>query len=41
MAVGGDRAFLMVIPLQEIVIHLLEKYFMLYLKTLIGLLYFV
>ena len=29
---GGDQAFLMVVSLSEIVIHLLEKYFMLYLK---------
>ena len=40
-AAGGDQAFLMAIPLQEIVIHLLEKHFVLYLNTLIRLLYFV
>ena len=35
-AAGGDRAFPMVISLQEFVIHLLEKYFGLYLKLLLG-----
>ena len=40
-AVRGDQPVLMVVPLQETEIHLLEKYFVLYLKTLIGLLYFV
>jgi len=40
-AAGGDQTFLMVVPLKEIVIHLLEKYFVLYLKPLTGLLYFV
>ena len=40
-AAGGDKAFLMVEPLYEIVIHLLEKYFVFYLKALVELLYFV
>ena len=40
-AVRGDQAVLVVVPLQEIVFHLLEKNFVLYLTILIGLLYFV
>jgi hypothetical protein len=31
-AAGGDKAFHMIDPLEENVIHLLEKYFVLYLK---------
>ena len=37
VAVRVDQFALMVVPSQEIEIHQLEKYFVLYFKTLIGL----